>query len=61
MKRRTPDPWNNVGPGTPTQIAGVRRVAVVAARMAPTIQPRNLSMLPMPELTTPPSMSTPGA
>eukprot|EP00975_Prorocentrum_lima_P004775 1039491-Prorocentrum_lima.AAC.1 len=29
--------------------------------MVPTLQPRNLAMPPMPEMTTPPRTSTPGA
>eukprot|EP00975_Prorocentrum_lima_P003507 765221-Prorocentrum_lima.AAC.1 len=42
LKRRTPDPWNNAYPETPPHTEGVRRVAVNATRMDPTIQPRNL-------------------
>eukprot|EP00975_Prorocentrum_lima_P069510 12926768-Prorocentrum_lima.AAC.1 len=61
LKRRIPNPWDNVDPRTPTpSCKRTRHNSVVADRRVTTMDPGHLPAPPLPELNTPPRMSTPG-
>eukprot|EP00975_Prorocentrum_lima_P015838 3362590-Prorocentrum_lima.AAC.1 len=62
MTRRTPDPWNNVDPETRVHTEKEKGGASkVAAKMAPTIQPRHRSMPPVPDSAVSLPLPTPRA